>query len=125
MRGFGRIACAAAGLAVAGAAWAGPPPVVPVIELTPGEGTLRIEGFVQGAGQGAGATVTATLGITHAGAGGGSTIRQSRRIALDGSRAAIGATSIGFGPQSYLNVELVVEADGAVIARSQTEIGRR
>lgn len=117
------VACTAAGSSVTGAVAQAVPagPVVSVIELAPGPGSLQIRGSVQGSA----GTVTATLAIAHGGTGGTSTIRQSREVTLDGSAAQVASTSINFGEGSHLTVDLVVEAGGTVIARSRTEIGQR
>lgn len=95
--------------------------ILPEIVLTPADGTLRIEGFVGGIGDG---DVDATLSIVHDGAGGSATVRQGRTVVLDGGpRVSIAATALNVGPGSRLRIELTVEAGDRVLASSRTEIG--
>ncbi|SEP13652.1 hypothetical protein SAMN04490248_12818 [Salinihabitans flavidus] len=99
-----------------------PAPVVPEILLTPGDGSIRIEGVVSGTGP---ADITATLAITHKGSGGNMSTRQSRDISLKAEdfRTPVATTGINFGSGSYLSVDLEVTFDDKVIAETHTVIG--
>jgi hypothetical protein len=93
---------------------------LPVIDVTPVEGGLRVEGRVLGLGDG---TVDANLSLTREDGSGRTATRQSREISVTaGSNDVVASTQLSAGEDTRLDVTLVLRSVGSVFAQAQIRL---
>ena len=96
-------------------------PVIPSIEIPAQDDSVDIHAFVTGQPP---QSVSATLVIARTSQSGNVSTSQSRDITFESvGRVEVAKTGLSLGKDAKLSVELVVESDGVVIARSRTSIG--
>lgn len=96
-------------------------PVVPTLELTAQDDSINVRAFVAGQPQ---HSVSTTLTIHRTSSSGTMNTSQSRDVTfVTTERVEVAATGLSLGQNARLTVELVVESDGVVVARSRTSIG--
>ena len=95
--------------------------VIPSLSLTREGDMLSVAAYVSGPPA---QTVQATLVINKSGGGGTMNTSQSREITFTSvEQVQVAETGLSFGKDAQLLVELAVEVEGVVVARSQTSIG--